>query len=65
MSFKSFAKKAAGWLVVVGAINWGLVGAFNFDVVKALFGAWPMALTTVLVLVGASGVYELVRMFNK
>lgn len=65
MSFKSIAKKTAGWLVVVGAINWGLVGAFGFDLVQKLFGTWPMLVTTLLVLVGVSGIYELIRMFNR
>jgi hypothetical protein len=26
------------WLAVVGALNWGLVGFFNWDLVRALFG---------------------------
>jgi hypothetical protein len=26
------------WLAVVGAINWGLVGFFDFDLVRAIFG---------------------------
>jgi hypothetical protein len=26
------------WLAIVGAINWGLVGFFNFDLVAAIFG---------------------------
>ncbi len=26
------------WLAVIGALNWGLVGFFNFDVVRAIFG---------------------------
>jgi len=30
--------QVAFWLAVVGAINWGLVGFFNFDLVRAIFG---------------------------
>jgi uncharacterized membrane protein YuzA (DUF378 family) len=26
------------WLAIVGALNWGLVGFFDFDLVRALFG---------------------------
>ncbi len=26
------------WLAVIGAVNWGLVGFFNFDLVRAIFG---------------------------
>jgi uncharacterized membrane protein YuzA (DUF378 family) len=33
----SFAQLAL-WLAVVGAINWGLVGFFDFDLVRAIFG---------------------------
>ena len=44
-------------LVIVGAVNWGLVGLLNFNLVTALVGAWPMVETLVYVLVGASAVY--------
>lgn len=30
--------QVALWLSVIGAINWGLVGFFNFDLVRAIFG---------------------------
>jgi uncharacterized protein len=26
------------WIAIVGALNWGLVGFFNFDLVRAIFG---------------------------
>jgi len=45
-------------LVVVGAINWGLVGVANVDLVAALFGALSPVVRTVYVLVGAAGVYQ-------
>lgn len=41
-------------LVIVGAINWGLVGVFSFDLVMAIFGgisAWVYGL------VGVAGLY--------
>ena len=47
-------------LVVVGALNWGLVGLFGFNLVTALVGTWPMVEKLVYVLVGASGVWLLV-----
>ena len=46
-------------LVVVGAINWGLVGAFNFDLVAAIFGTMTMPSRIVYVLVGLAGLYFL------
>lgn len=42
-----------------GGINWGLVGLFNYNLVHALFGAWPMLETLVYVLVGLSALYTL------
>jgi len=44
-------------LVVVGAVNWGLVGLFQFDLVAALFGGQAAPLSRVVyTLVGLSGV---------
>ena len=42
-------------LVVVGAINWGLVGAGEWNVVNMLLGKWPMVEKIVYILVGLSG----------
>lgn len=44
-------------LVSVGALNWGLVGLFNFNLVTALFGSLPALERIIYVLVGVSGVY--------
>jgi uncharacterized membrane protein YuzA (DUF378 family) len=44
-------------LVVVGAVNWGLVGLFQFDLVAALFGGQDAMLSRVVYsLVGLAGV---------
>jgi len=44
-------------LVIVGGLNWGLVGAFNFNLVAALFGPMSMLTRAVYVLVGLSAIY--------
>ena len=44
-------------LVVVGALNWGLVGLLDWNLVETLFGMWPMLVNVVYILVGASAVY--------
>ncbi len=44
-------------LVVVGAINWGLVGLADFNLVSMLFGAGSGLEKIVYILVGLSGVY--------
>jgi uncharacterized membrane protein YuzA (DUF378 family) len=44
-------------LVIVGAVNWGLVGLFQFDLVAALFGGQTAPLSRIVyTLVGLSGV---------
>lgn len=53
----------AGALVIIGALNWGLVGAAQFDLVAAIFGAGTVAARIVYVLVGLAGVYMLIRAF--
>ena len=45
---------AAFALVVVGALNWGLVGALNMNLVEMLLGQWPMVERVVYILVGVS-----------
>src|SRR4051812_35825091 len=47
-------------LMVVGGLNWGLVGLFQFDLVAAVFGTMTAAARTVYTLVGLAAVYGLV-----
>jgi len=44
-------------LLVVGGLNWGLVGLFQWNLVDAILGVWPMLARLVYVLVGVSAVY--------
>lgn len=44
-------------LVVIGALNWGLVGLLGVNVVSMIFGSAPEIEKLVYILVGASGVY--------
>jgi len=48
-------------LVVVGGLNWGLVGLFNFDLVQAILGGVPILARLVYVLVGLAAVYAAIR----
>jgi uncharacterized protein len=50
-------------LVIIGGLNWGLVGVANFDLVAAIFGAMSVISKIVYILVGLSAVY-LVVIFN-
>ena len=51
-------------LLIVGGLNWGLVGLFGFDLVAALFGPMSALSRVVYVLVGASALWQLVPLFR-
>ena len=47
-------------LVIIGALNWGLIGLFQFDLVAAIFGGQASGLSRVIyTLVGLSGLFSL------
>ena len=47
-------------LVIVGGLNWGLVGLFDFDLVATIFGDMSVLSRIVYILVGLSAVYMIV-----
>ncbi len=52
-------------LVIIGALNWGLVGLFQFDLVAALFGGQDAALSRIVYsLVGLAGLYQIVPLLG-
>jgi|SRR5690625_4043031 hypothetical protein len=58
-------KRIALALVIIGAINWGLIGLFQFDLVATLFGGQAAALSRVVyTLVGISGIICLGLLFS-
>jgi uncharacterized protein len=46
-------------LLIIGGLNWGLVGLFNFDLVATLFGQMSALSRVVYVLVGLSALYSI------
>lgn len=46
-------------LVIIGAINWGLIGFFKFDLVAFLFGQMTWLSRIVYAIVGISGLYTI------
>lgn len=60
---------AVGWvafiLVIVGGLNWGLVGAFDFDLVATLFSPMSTLSRVVYGLVGLGALYMIVSAFSK
>ncbi len=55
--------KVAGVLVVTGAINWGLVGGFNFNLVSKLVGAGTTAEKVIYIIIGVAGAVKLLGCF--
>ena len=52
-------QKTALVLVFIGALNWGLIGLFSFDLVAYLFGTLSLLTRAVYVVVFISGLYSL------
>ncbi len=48
----------AAILLVVGGLNWGLVGAAQFDLVAAIFGRGSAFANVIYILVGLSALYQ-------
>ncbi len=67
-------RNTLGWisaiLVIIGAINWGLIGigslaGSNLNVVNLILGSWSMVENLVYILVGLAGLWELFMLFKK
>ena len=56
--------KIALALIVIGAINWGLIGFFNFNLVSAIFGEMSMLSRIIYALVGISGLWGIKLLFD-
>lgn len=46
-------------LVIIGALNWLLIGAFNFDLVATIFGSMSVVSRIIYVLVGIAGLISI------
>mgnify|MGYP000946143524 FL=1 len=53
-------------LVIIGAINWGLVGLFQFDLIAFLFGGQTGAVSRIIyTLVGIAGLWCITLLFRE
>lgn len=52
MTFMSIVKWITYSVVLIGALNWGLIGAFNFDLVSFLFGEMSALTRVIYTIVG-------------
>ena len=51
-------------LVIIGAINWGLIGLFQFDLVAFLFGGQAALISRILyTVIGAAGIWSISMLF--
>lgn len=51
-------------LVIIGAINWGLIGIFNFNLVDTIFGTMSAISKIIYTLVGLSGIWSIKLLFS-
>ena len=56
--------KIALVLIIIGAINWGLIGFFRFDLVATLFGEMSMVSRIIYALVEISGLWGIKLLFD-
>lgn len=56
--------KIALLLIIIGAINWGLIAVFNFDLVAAIFGDMSVVSRIIYGLVGVSGLWGIKLLFD-
>ena len=55
-------KMLVGWVVALAAVNWGLVGLVNINLVETLLGSTGIITKVVYILIGLAGVYKVYMM---
>ena len=56
--------KIALVLIIIGAINWGLVGVLNFNLVTTIFGNGSLLTNIIYALVGVAGLFNIWILFS-
>lgn len=53
-------------LIIIGALNWGLIGLFQFDLVASLFGGMSAIISRIIYsLVGLAGIWGITLLFRR
>lgn len=52
-------------LMIAGALNWGLIGFFDFNLVAAIFGVGSLLSRIIYALVGMAGLWGIVMLFQR
>ena len=51
-------------IIIIGALNWGLIGLFRFDLIAFVFGTMSWVTRVIYVLVGIGGIY-MISLFGR
>lgn len=65
MTILSLVKKVTKPLLIIGGINWGLIGLANFDIVNTVFGGIPIVKQVVLIGVGIGAIIVAKEWYGK
>lgn len=57
-------QKIALVITIIGAVNWGLIGLFNFNLVELIFGSMPFIESLIYSLVGICGLINIGILFS-
>jgi uncharacterized membrane protein YuzA (DUF378 family) len=60
----NYADYTALILLIIGGLNWGLVGVFDFDLVALIFGSMTIISRMIYVLVGLSSLYMIYTLYK-
>jgi len=58
--FLNILQAVCYFFIIVGAINWGLIGGFNYNLVEALFGVGTVLTRIIYIIVGVSAIVSLI-----
>ena len=57
-------QKTALVFTIIGAINWGLIGLFDIDLVATIFGDFSLLSRIIYIIVGLAGIINIGILFN-
>ena len=59
----NIVQKSCLFFTIVGAVNWGLIGLFGFDLVASIFGVMTISSRIIYTLVGITGLVNIILFF--
>ena len=63
IKYMNIIQKCALVLTIIGAVNWGLIGLFSFDLVAAIFGSMTVWSRVIYTIVGVAGIVNIMLLF--